>query len=445
MLVGMVPRFSFPQMDESVLKNGLRVIIIPDHEQEGMVAALQLPFGRFSDPVGQEGCAEICIGCMQKGTKTRTCEQFSDEFEHHGASIFAEVGEEHAMIGVKMLARFRDRLFPLFWEMITEPRFDSKELSRLLQEMVTALRAETVDAGTIASHHFFHEIAGDDHPAGRYQTIQSVKRLRSEQVVSFYKKNVQPKNGTLVIAGDFPSDWFDSSYRATVEAWRTTSESKLCEGAPVANKERVIRFVEKNDLTQVTLLVGQAAPGELDSARIKIALANYVFGAGNFSSRLMTRVRSSAGKTYGIASHIAAERRFGALTIATSTQNPQLTEVLTAILNEYDLFCKNGITADELEKAKRFASGNMAFQLEGLSNMVEKILWLRFYHRTNNYIETFDEMINGISLDSVNDAIRSCFDSEKLILIAVGKKNEIVSQLSQFGTPKLFHYKDRIR
>jgi zinc protease len=229
-----------------------------------------------------------------------------------------------------------------------------------------------------------------------------------------------------------------------VANWRIGTLRSKSEIAPLKNIGSAVRFVEKNNLTQVALVVGQSAPGELDPYRNQIALANYVFGAGNFSSRLMTRIRSSTGKTYSIMSHITAERYCGALTIATSTQNSQLHEVVSAILEEYDLFCKKGITVEELNTVKKFAIGNMAFQLEGLANFVEKVLWLSFYEHTIDYIESFDTMINAITLDSVNEAVLHCFDPDKMIIVGVGKRSEVLSQLSSFGKVKLFHYKDRL-
>ncbi len=441
----MAKRFFFPPMKEYLLENGLRVIIIPDHEQEGLVVALQLPFGRFADPAGEEGCAEICIGLMQKGTGTQTFEQFSDQFEHQGATLFAEVGEEHAMIGVKMLSRFKDVLLRSFWEMITSPRFDEREFVRLQKEMMTALRAETVDPGTIANRHFYHEMAGPGHPAGRYHSIQTIRRLSKKRIVDFYTANVIPHGCVFVVAGDVTYDWFESCVRPLATQWGGGGGTRTeCEALPAGQRGTAVRFVEKNDLTQVSLMIGQSAPGELDVNRNQIALANYVFGAGNFSSRLMTRIRSLAGNTYSIVSHITAERRFGALTIATSTQNRQLEEVLSAILREFSAFCSDGITPEELENAKRFVIGNMAFQLEGISNLVEKILWLRFYHRTNDYIETFDEMIDGITIESVNQAVRTCFDPGKMIIVGVGKKSEVLSQLAAYGTPKHYHFKEQL-
>jgi zinc protease len=441
----MTKRFSLPPMQESVLENGLRLILIPEHTQEGLVAALQLSFGRFCDPPGKEGRSEICIGLMQKGTESKTTEELSDEFEQHGATVFAEVGEEHAMIGVKMLARFKETLFPRFWEMITAPRLDKKEFSRIQREMTTALQAERVDPGTIANRHFFRALVGRQHPAGRFHTAKTLKKLTCSEIVSFYREYVAPSQSTLVIAGDFSRDWFEGQCLSMISAWDAVRSGGLVEAPPVERGEKIIRFVEKNDLTQVSLMVGQSAPGELAPERMHIALANYAFGAGNFSSRLMTRVRSSAGKTYGIVSHIAAERYFGALTIATSTQNRQLQEVLSSILNEFSLFCREGITSEEFEKAKRFAVGNMAFQLEGLTNLVEKTLWLRFFHRSNCYIETFDEMIGSISLQSVNEAVQSCFNPEKLVIVGVGKRSEILEQLCTFGKVQTFHYSEKIK
>ena len=432
-------------MQEFMLGNGMRIILLPDHEQEGLVVALQLPFGRFADPPGLEGCAEICVGLMQKGTESRTYEQFSETFENRGASLFADLGEEHAMIGVKMLSRFKDELFPCFRDMLVAPRFDTRELTRLKQEMITALRAETVDPGSLANRHFYHELAGVSHPAGRHHSIQSIRKLRREHLVAFFREHVVPDGCTMVIAGDFSETWFTRYAREAVEQWESPVKRTVVEAPPVVVREPSVRLVEKNDLTQVSLVIGQEAPGELDEARNSVALANYIFGAGNFSSRLMTRIRSLAGRTYGIASHITAERRFGALTIATSTQNRQLAEVVGTVLSEFRQFCSKGVTRDELDNAKRFVVGNMAFQLEGITNLVEKLLWLLENPARYEQIERFEEMIDGITHESVNEAVAKNFDPERLIIIGVGKRAEIASSLGTFGPLRHYHFKDRLR
>jgi predicted Zn-dependent peptidase len=86
----------------------------------------------------------------------------------------------------------------------------------------------------------------------------------------------------------------------------------------------------------------------------------------------------------------------------------------------------------------------MAFQLEGIGNVVDKLLWLRFYGRQNSYIERFEEMIASIDSTAVNNAIRTYLSPENLIIVAVGKKAEILSQLNPFGDIKNYHFRDKL-
>jgi hypothetical protein len=57
----------FPAWRRRIFAMVLRVILIPDHEQEGMAIAIQFPFGRFADPEGFEGCAELCVNLIAEG------------------------------------------------------------------------------------------------------------------------------------------------------------------------------------------------------------------------------------------------------------------------------------------------------------------------------------------------------------------------------------------
>ena len=63
---------------------------------------------------------------------------------------------------------------------------------------------------------------------------------------------------------------------------------------------------------------------------------------------------------------------------------------------------------------------------------------------SHGFIEHFEEIIGGITLDSVNSAVRTCFDPERLIIVGVGRRSEVFSELSTFGTPGQYHFKDRL-
>ena len=97
--------YKFPKIEEVVLSNGLHLIMVPDDEQDGLIAIIQFSVGTFSDPLGMEGTVELCTRLLQKGCGRLNAEQFNEKMEYAGASLFSDVlrracgfGSTHACI-----------------------------------------------------------------------------------------------------------------------------------------------------------------------------------------------------------------------------------------------------------------------------------------------------------------------------------------------------------
>ncbi len=436
--------YKFPEIEEIVLSNGLRLIMVPDDEQDGLIAIVQFSVGTFSDPLGKEGTVELCTRLLQKGCGHLNAEQFNEKMEYTGASLFSDVGEEHVAMGVRMLASKQQEIFPLFWKMISEPVMEQREFNLLQRELITTLKAEISEPGVLVNRHFYRELAGEEHPAGRFYSIGSVKKITVETVRQFYKDYFSPAKAVLVVAGKFDPQEFKEHNLSVLKEFNNINNAPSVVASAVVQPRRVVRIIDKPILSQTSIIIGHNAPGEIYARKAELILANYIFGGGNFSSRLMSRIRSTDGRTYGISSQIASERYFGAFLIQTSTQNNQVSTVIRSILDAFKEFAEKGVEQKELENAKQFAIGNMAFQLEGIANIAEKLLWLRFYDRADSYIENFDSMINQIDLESINETIRNCFFPQNVIITAVGPKSQIYKQLKEFGPVTAFNYRDRL-
>ena len=437
--------YRLPPFTEVPLNNGCSVVCLPDSEQDGLVIALQIPVGRFSDPIGKEGVCELTAGLLSKGTRSFSPEEFSEKLENVGASLFSEIGEEHCILGMRMRATTVRELLPVFIEMITRPALPKGEFIRLRREMITSLQAEAVEPSFVAARHFYAELCGNGHPAGRFQTVNSLRNITIADAERFFNRYFLPEGSWCVVAGNLEPDFLRRLAVEQFSFWKGPGRTAAAIAPPVAHpRETIVRLIHKPDLTQATLLVGHAGPGENFARKQELQLANYIFGSGNFSSRLMTRIRSAYGKTYGVSSQLVAETEFGAFQISTSTQTAQAGEVVKTIIEELHRLYSDGVTGAELVKAQRFATGNMAFQLEGISNIAEKILWLRFYKKPDSYIEQFEEIIGAVTVERINAAVREKFSPGPLVITAVGNKKELLPQLSAFGPVKQFHFRDKV-
>jgi zinc protease len=308
--------------------------------------------------------------------------------------------------------------------------------------MLTALRAEYADPGTLANRHFCSALCGAEHVAGRFHTAASVRKLGRESLRRFYDRHIAPGGSTVVVAGDMEAEAMRERWRPLFSSWQRERRCEPVLAPPLRPLDKTrIRIVDKPDISQTTLMIGHGSVGETSPDKSALMIANFVLGGGNFSSRLMKKVRSETGRTYGIGSTISSSSRFGFFVISTSTQNSYLGDVLESIQEVQLELARDGVTEEELDRAKRYVVGNMAFELEGVGNVAEKLLWLRFYGRDNGYIEDYPRTISRIDRETVAGAIARHLASEHVVIAAVGRRSEIEGQLSGLGDVRVCSYR----
>jgi zinc protease len=431
--------FEFPPMKEYVLANGLRIIWLSEFTQPVITITLQIPVGKMHDPILLEGISELTANHMSRASLSLSSEKFSEKFENAGASVYVDIREEYSIFGARMLCNVSEDIIPHFWEMVVNPAFDKDDFKQVKKEMITGLKAEFSNNAIIAYRHFFAQLFGPKHFAGRTATVNSVKKIKISNIRDYYENYISPQNSTLIIAGALSVKDMQKTWERLFSTWGKKRIPKFRNNNSIPSlKCNKIRLINKPEYTQTTILMGHKGINELHGDKVPLAVANYILGGGNFSSRLMAEIRSATGQTYGINSQLSCLKYYGIFTISTSTQNHQLKSVLTSIIDVYKEYVKNGPTENEIEKAKQFASGNMAFELEGLSNVIEKLLWLRFFKRENSYLEQYESILLPVSKERVLDALQKQFRSDNFVIIAVGKRNEIQSQLENFG--EVAHY-----
>jgi zinc protease len=426
-------------MEEQTLSNGLRVIWLPDHEQPLITAEIQFMAGRFCNRQMHEGSAEIAASLIQKGPASCSGPVFSERIESGGASLFSDVGDEYISFGIRMLSRVCDELLPLFWEMVVDPGFHENEFRLIKKEMITALQAEYAEPAALANKHFFAELCGRDHPSGRFSTPRTLSAISIGTIKEFCRKEIIPSNAVFVIAGDFDVAAMRTRYETLFSEWQREAapHQRNVPTIPFLTNTR-IRCINKPDLSQTSIVVGHRGISELNPHKNALLLGNHIIGAGNFSSRLMAKIRSQTGNTYGISSQLHCNSNDGVFLIGTTTQTHQLKEVVDGIMAVYHEVMETGITDAELQKAQQFALGHLAFELEGVGNIVEKILWLRLFGRQNDYIEKYPAQIAAINTSMVNQALKQHLRSEHFVISAVGRRRDILPILQQYGTVSCF-------
>ena len=137
-----------------------------------------------------------------------------------------------------------------------------------------------------------------------------------------------------------------------------------------------------------------------------------IFGSSGLTSRLSLKARENEGLTYGIYTGLVAEEKNPLIMGTFSTTKENYPKIMKIVQDEWHKMAEKGVTAAELENARRYllASHNLRFttvsQLaEMLTSMQDNNLGIDFLQKRNDYIR-------NVTLDQVNRAAARYFANE---------------------------------
>jgi predicted Zn-dependent peptidase len=107
--------------------------VVIERDPQSRVALLQFVIrtGALSDPPGLEGLASFTGRALLRGTRSRSYRELTSAIEGLGASVAVRTDQDMTVLRAAVLDRNLDPLLDLVAEILSQPAFDSDELSTL--------------------------------------------------------------------------------------------------------------------------------------------------------------------------------------------------------------------------------------------------------------------------------------------------------------------------
>src|SRR5208282_1556772 len=193
-----------PPHEKFVLKNGLTVLLMEKRGVPLINVFAIVKTGAVADPAGQEGLASVTASLLRKGTKTRTAQQFSADFDYIGGSFSADAGADFTNISAEFLTKDLARGLELFSDAVLHPTFPQDETDKMLAQSLDGVKSAKDEPRSVLSLYYEGYLFGA-HPYGRPSDGDelSLKRIQRDAILKFYEANYAPGNTILGVAGEF--------------------------------------------------------------------------------------------------------------------------------------------------------------------------------------------------------------------------------------------------
>jgi len=196
------------QVFETVLPNGLKVILLENHKSPLVTFQVWYRVGSRNEPWGKTGMTHVLEHMMFKGTEKTGPEEFSRIIQENGGNdnaftsrdytaYFQNLSSDRIQVSLDLESDRMQNLLLREEDFRTERMVVMEERRLRTEDNPTGVLVEQLQASAFQVHPYRWPIIG---------RMEDLKRLTLDDLKEYYKTYYNPSNAFLVVVGDFKKE-----------------------------------------------------------------------------------------------------------------------------------------------------------------------------------------------------------------------------------------------
>ena len=397
------------EIKKFTLPNGLRLLVREDSRLPMVSVYATFRGGVLAETPETNGITKLLARTMLKGTKTRTAAQIASQIEGVGGDIAADSGNNSFSGAVEVMKPDLSLGLEILSDVLLNPIFPEAEVELEKGTQIAGIKAEEEQITAVARNTTREKLFGS-HPYALRSSgqIGSVAKLTPKELQAFHDKYVTANNGVIAVFGDVKAD---EVLKLVTKYFGSMPKGELEIAAPPqpVALAAAVNAVEERNKQQAVVMIGYPGLSVQDKDRTTLDLINEA--SNDLGSRFFNRIREQLGLAYFVGASNFAGLAPGAFVFYLGTDPKKVTEVTAAFQDEIGLLAKDGLTADELARAKKKLLGSEAIRNQSngafaSSVAVDELLGLGYENQAKRKAE-----VEAITLDDVKRVAGKYFNN----------------------------------
>jgi len=400
------------------LPGGLRVATETVDSVRSVALGLWVRTGSRDEEPAQAGVSHFLEHMLFKGIEDHSAIEISEIFDGLGASVNAATSKESTHLHARFLDAHTERAFELLSQMLLGPTYAEVDSER---EVVLEEIAMYEDEPQDRVHDVLGEAVFGDHPLGRRVLGQAevIASVPVPEIGSYHDQRYTGPNIVVGAAGHL------EHARIVELAERLLSPSG--EPAPQVNgdrppAERRCGFHAK-ETDQYHICFGGPGISRGDERRFALALLDAIFG-GSTSSRLFREIREKRGLAYAVGSYTEQYAECGMVAMYVGTREQNVDEACQIIGEELAKLGSEGVSDDELERAKEHVKGRMVLGLESTAARMARISRATLFGVPLFSLDEMLARVEAVTSDDLAALASELYDPAQLSAACIGPSEE---------------------
>jgi predicted Zn-dependent peptidase len=405
----------------TTLPNGVRVVSEMVPYVQSASVGIFVGVGSRDEDERVRGISHFIEHMMFKGTAKRTARQIADEVESRGGHLNAYTDKESTTYQARVLAEHTPLAMDILTDMLLGSLHDPEELEREKRVVIEEIKMYE-DTPEEMVHELFEETLWETHPLGKsiIGSEATVSGLSRDDLMTHIGTRYRPDRIIVSGAGNIEHSELVSLADRALGGLEGAAPPRILKTPQASGKSD---HKERRDIEQKHFCLGTGAYSKYEKERFALSILNNVLG-GNMSSRLFQEIREKRGLAYSIGSYGRSYQDGGLFCVYGGTSPDSYEEVLELTRKEFVSVRENGLSEDELTKAKTQVRGALVLGLENMNARMNRYgESLLSYGRVIPISEILEEY-EAVTHAKIGEVADRVLDDSKLTLTAIGPAAE---------------------
>ncbi len=367
------------------------------------------------------------------GTKSFTPEQLEDSVEFIAAGLSAYLDDHMSVLSINSLSDHTYPLLNLMRQVVLEPRFDSDVLRLQRKKLIEGIR-HRFDKADNVSDYAFENIFYGRHPYNWLISEDNVKTVSTNNLKSLTGTGFPMHKVVISVSGMFNKKAMIKHLNLFLDQLQAAGSKPSTTPPPYPGSQSPGTYLVYKDFQQATIRIGFPGLKRPHKDYYPLSVANYIFGAGGFTSRIVARIRTDEGLAYSVYSYAGSSYyRKAAIGIYLQTKAESAGQAIDLCFEEIQKMIDSGITKQELDRAKDGLIGSLPSMFKTSAATANIFAQSEIWGRSPDHFKLYPEKIAALTLEQVNAIFRKYFIPDSARIVIVGKK-EILEKIEPLSS-----------
>ena len=405
------------EIQKTELANGLRLLVREDPRLPLVSIAAVFRGGLLAETPQTNGITHLMAKTLLKGTTTRTAEQIAEMIEAVGGNIGSDSGNNSFSVSLEVTEPDLRLAGEVLADIFLNATMPEQAVAREKEVQLASIQDEEEQLTSVARN-VLREALFMQHPyALRGKgSAAAVEKLTRQDLITFRDRHLVARNGVISVFGNVKAAEVQQLFEQTLATMKPGALA-LTDASPSRPISNVIEVESIRDKAQAVLMVGFRGAALASEDRSVLELIDEA--SSDLGSRFFIRIREQMGLAYYVGASQLQGLVPGMFVFYLGTDPEKLESVQTALIEEIRKLASEGLTSEELRRAKKKLIGqqqisNQSNDALGYMTALDELYGLGF-----NHYKELEREIEAITLEDVKRVAAKYFQAQPYVIATV--------------------------